>query len=240
MRSKESWWLSTFYSFCIQGIVRRALKEMKTTPQSGKAIDEYLHLALRLFTASSGAYDPLIRNFALLGKEKEVESTLVADFQAAQIAVQQPSWGVDGIESSSQYLKILFEDEGADLLSVPQTISKVDSADSQAQNHNSSLSLSQNLTQLPQYVKSGSWNFSPQLPPRSPRPETRPYRASSLSSVESISDMRPGPASPYTANTSSQVVPGDLCLDLGDYHQGKEGNKDGEKSSSRVLWLNTF
>ena len=159
MRSKESWWLSTFYSFCIQGIVRRALKELKTTPQSGKAIDEYLYLPLRLFTATSGAYDPLIRNFALPGKEKELELTLVADFQAAQIAVQQSSWSVNGIESSSQYLKNLFEDEGADLLSVPRTISKVDSADSQAQ-------------------------------------KTRPYRASSLSSVESISDMRAGPASP--------------------------------------------
>jgi hypothetical protein len=132
---------------------------LKTTPQSGKAIDEYLYLPLRLFTATSGAYDPLIRNFALPGKEKELELTLVADFQAAQIAVQQSSWSVNGIESSSQYLKNLFEDEGADLLSVPRTISKVDSADSQAQ-------------------------------------KTRPYRASSLSSVESISDMRAGPASP--------------------------------------------
>jgi hypothetical protein len=42
MRIKQSWWLSTFYSFCIQGIIQRALKELKVTLSSEKAVDEYL------------------------------------------------------------------------------------------------------------------------------------------------------------------------------------------------------
>ena len=123
MRIKQSWWLSTFYSFCIQGIIQRALKELKVTLSSEKAVDEYLRLAMRLFIARNGSFDPVTRHFASLAKEKQFES-LVADLRAAQVAVQQFSWSANGIGSSGDYLKDLFEDIGGSLISETKIISK--------------------------------------------------------------------------------------------------------------------
>ncbi|KAF4626905.1 hypothetical protein G7Y89_g11252 [Cudoniella acicularis] len=126
MRTKHNWWLSAFYSFCIQSFVRQSLMEMSILLRGriGRAADEYLHLAIRLFIASSGDYDPLVRGFAPGSKEKDFDHTLVADFQAAQVAVSQTSWKGDGITSSGQYLKKLFGDTGQDLLPGPATLLK--------------------------------------------------------------------------------------------------------------------
>lgn len=54
-------------SFCIQSVVRKALIQLWTSDESLpipediclNSIDQYLHLPVRLFVASSGSYNPL-------------------------------------------------------------------------------------------------------------------------------------------------------------------------------------
>jgi hypothetical protein len=116
--NKESWWLSVFYSFCIQGIVRRALVNLSSSHLDGRyhnVVKQYLHLAVRLFVASSGNYDPLIQNLSsnpsLLSTDNIVESPNTS-YRLAQVAVRRADWESLGIKSSAEYLKKLFEDNG--------------------------------------------------------------------------------------------------------------------------------
>ncbi|KAI0151363.1 hypothetical protein BJ166DRAFT_535826 [Pestalotiopsis sp. NC0098] len=62
----KKWWLATFYSLCIQAHVRNAMKfiEPQLNTQQKSSVERsstsaYLHLAVRLFSAVSPAYDPL-------------------------------------------------------------------------------------------------------------------------------------------------------------------------------------
>jgi hypothetical protein len=118
-RNRESWWLSAFYSFCIQGIVRRALIELtnaQTTGGNTNGVVEYLHLAIRLFVASSSTYDPLIQNLAPDRALQSTDSFTTADrehYKTAQLAVQQADWAWDGIYSTADFLKQLFGDDGS-------------------------------------------------------------------------------------------------------------------------------
>jgi hypothetical protein len=91
MRTKEGWWLSTFYSLCIQAIVQRVLLRLNknTSPSNELATRQYLHLAIRLFAASSGSYDPLMRDYASPNLTKDKESSTLLDFCATKAAVQQ-------------------------------------------------------------------------------------------------------------------------------------------------------
>ncbi|KAI9641952.1 hypothetical protein NHQ30_009821 [Ciborinia camelliae] len=119
MRSRI-WWLSEFYSLCIQGVIRQALilltsnrqGEVSKTAQSGPI--QYLHIAIRLFTVSSGKYDPLIQDwsseFAFPSMENVAPS--IEDYQNAQLATKQSEWRLKGIKKSETYLKKLFEDNG--------------------------------------------------------------------------------------------------------------------------------
>jgi hypothetical protein len=115
MRSK-SWRLSIFYSFCIQSIVRKALISLVGI---GGSIDaclrakQYLHLAVRLFIASSGIHDPLIRSFSAEAENlPDDEASRVEDYRLAQYASQQKKWPSIGVTSSADYLKYIFEDDG--------------------------------------------------------------------------------------------------------------------------------
>jgi len=118
MRSK-SWRLSIFYSFCIQSIVRKALINLVGI---GGSIDaclgakQYLHLAIRLFIASSGIHDPLMRSFSAEPENlPDDEASRVEDYILAQYASQQKKWSSIGIMSSADYLKYIFEDDGNDM-----------------------------------------------------------------------------------------------------------------------------
>ncbi|KAF5876817.1 putative r3h domain protein [Botrytis fragariae] len=51
----KTWWLSVFYSLVIQTLVRAFMKTIN------------LHLAVRLFIATSGAHDPLARSIPVQG-----------------------------------------------------------------------------------------------------------------------------------------------------------------------------
>jgi hypothetical protein len=118
MRSK-SWRLAIFYSFCIQSIVRKALINLVGI---GGSIDaclrakQYLHLAVRLFVASSGIHDPLMRSFSAEPENlPDEEASRVEDYRLAQYASQQKEWASIGVLSSADYLKYIFEDDGKDM-----------------------------------------------------------------------------------------------------------------------------
>jgi hypothetical protein len=118
---RKDWWLSAFYSFCIQSIVRRGLIELIGYRESnsilesdpkGMAVKQYLLLPLRLFVAISGTYDPLNKHSSP-NSPYESESHSDSDIKAAQHALKQDTWSSNGITSSIQYLQNIFEDSGA-------------------------------------------------------------------------------------------------------------------------------
>ncbi len=120
IRFKERWWLSAFYSLCIQGLVRRALLHLKPESHTNNETKQYLHLVIRLFGASSGTYDPLIRDYIICSKESD--SSIVEDFKAAQLSLHQYKWTSTGITGSVNYLKQLFEDKGECLRTTQTTL----------------------------------------------------------------------------------------------------------------------
>jgi hypothetical protein len=90
LRVKETWWLSTFYSFAIQGLIRKLIQQLSYAT-SYKSANQYLHLAIRLFIASSGYYDPLTRDYVTLTKGKNIDSSYISDLQEAKNVVDQNS-----------------------------------------------------------------------------------------------------------------------------------------------------
>ncbi|KAF7952257.1 uncharacterized protein EAE97_001754 [Botrytis byssoidea] len=117
------WWLSAFYSLCIQGVVRQALvllssndhNETSRIEKSSSA--QYLHIAIRLFSVSSGTHDPLIQDWSsqLAFSSAGIGAPSVEDYQNAQSAINQSQWKLQGINKSGNYLKRLFEDNGGPL-----------------------------------------------------------------------------------------------------------------------------
>ncbi|PQE24426.1 c2h2 finger domain containing protein [Rutstroemia sp. NJR-2017a BBW] len=132
LRSK-TWWLSAFYSFCIQGVIRQALRLLCSKPSKNKnktsipqaeeepAPKQYLHLGIRLFIASSGNHDPLTQDWSseFAFPSQADGAPKAADYQAAQSALKQSIWKTHGIKSSAEYLKKLFEDPGTEPLLEP-------------------------------------------------------------------------------------------------------------------------
>jgi hypothetical protein len=122
--NKQLWWLSTFYSLCIQSVVRRSLLKYiegttKASIQCSNAsllgTKEYLHLPVRLFIASSGTHDPLIKEPPLntnATSPQEEYQPQPEDHRDARCAVRSDIWRSRGITSSAQYLSSLFEDSG--------------------------------------------------------------------------------------------------------------------------------
>jgi hypothetical protein len=115
-----SWWLSTFYSLCIQSLVRKLLvvivdgQNNVSYSLNSVPAKQYLHIALRLFLASSGTYDPLVSSYTtddtkLLDPE---DAKRAEQYKAAQTAVQQATWTDQGITSTRDYLIGLFEADG--------------------------------------------------------------------------------------------------------------------------------
>jgi hypothetical protein len=128
-RSK-SWWLSAFYSLIIQSMVRTGLLQLTRTgasiyPTLGnhpvRRIQQYMHLGVRLFIASSGIRDPLMKDYSALPSSSQEEEQANRNYQAAQEATRRDSWGVHGIKSSADFLRTIFEDEGGPLEEPPKT-----------------------------------------------------------------------------------------------------------------------
>jgi hypothetical protein len=211
MRTKEGWWLSTFYSFCIQAIVRRVLLRLNknTSPSNELATRQYLHLAIRLFAASSGSYDPLMRDYASPNLTKDEESSTLSDFCAAKAAVQQTHWKWKAISSSAAYLKKLFEDDGEEL-ETGNILPKPDTPDEETVPLSSPC-----MHELPSpFIPRGEYSN----PNRHSNCQTtlacgtRLYRASSLSSVESANyissgkRISPGPPNPFTRPLGARPI----------------------------------
>ena len=131
MRNKKLWWLSVFYSLCIQSYVRKSLVALGSHPlgrvdsslradhslqQWGLA--QYLYVPIKLFTAVSGTYDPIKSGSSSTSSvPKVLQSSSGAavvlsneDLVIARTAVNQHDWEAKGIDSSFHYLKRIFED----------------------------------------------------------------------------------------------------------------------------------
>lgn len=87
------------------------MKDSQLCPS--RSIQSYLHLAVRLFIASSGNYDPL--RTSLNGSESQNlvnEGSEVDNFEMAKLSVQQSRWSSAGLDNSGDFLRRLFEDDG--------------------------------------------------------------------------------------------------------------------------------
>jgi hypothetical protein len=105
LTTRDGYWISTFYSFCIQATVRKLLQTLSrcTTPHRESALSaskQYLHLAINLFIASSGTYDPLTTDYSV------VEPGHVAGYE--DIFLLQQTLG-GPVQSSADYLRNIFE-----------------------------------------------------------------------------------------------------------------------------------
>jgi len=115
MRNKEPWWLSAFYSFCIQSFVKRALRVIKTSMADDRipGCEEYLRLPISLFIASSGLHDPLSfkgksGRYLFEGFAGDTEGPDLRDYKEAQIAVSRGDWEAQGIRGFVDYLMTIW------------------------------------------------------------------------------------------------------------------------------------
>jgi hypothetical protein len=112
-----NWWLSVFYSLWIQGFVRKVLceiaKDSNTPKSAGVPTDQYLYLAIRLFAARSGSYDPIFSSLDVEDNEKETTTTY--HIREARVGLESDSLVLRGIKSSANFLQKLFEDKGSPL-----------------------------------------------------------------------------------------------------------------------------
>jgi hypothetical protein len=117
LQSDRSWWLSAFYSLCIQSFVRKYLIDIVNGILCNNVLGtkRYLHVVLRLFLASSGGYDPIVSE----RPQESAQLTATEDnchidhIKLAQAAVEHHDWAERGIQSSRDYLSGLFEDDEA-------------------------------------------------------------------------------------------------------------------------------
>ena len=120
-KNKTDWFVSTFYSFCIQAFVRRALQKLSTYSHGASeamenffgfhipsfvkpalaASNSYLHLAIHLFIASNGSYDPLTVDYS------KVDEASPSEFQKDVTTLRQTLGAA--MTSSSEYLKKIYE-----------------------------------------------------------------------------------------------------------------------------------
>ncbi|KAE9369180.1 hypothetical protein N431DRAFT_345414 [Stipitochalara longipes BDJ] len=135
MRNKQQWWLSCFYSFCIQSLVKKLLLALETRQSDGGflACREYLQLPIKLFIAISSNHDPLVADIKKFGELElgrippNLHDEEEANYKVAQIAVDRCKWKADGVSGSAEYLRRLF----ANFEAVEQTKSTRQNADRQ-------------------------------------------------------------------------------------------------------------
>jgi len=123
LRNKRSWWLSTFYSFCIQSAVRKALialmRDLPAELHGERSIyaKQYLYLPIRLFIASSGSYDPVKSrdDWYFPDSNDSYDFPTGADYGEARLVVQFEEWASHGVSGSADHLRRIFEDTGDDV-----------------------------------------------------------------------------------------------------------------------------
>ncbi|KAM7195931.1 hypothetical protein V8F20_007296 [Naviculisporaceae sp. PSN 640] len=121
MRDRR-WWLSTFYSLCIQSYVRHSLlviekhlcfPDLDDVPAEDLTGTQYLHLAAVLFTAASAKYDPLLGGqyqYALTDNSVIPETSIPElHHSSVRAACEVDTWAETGIKSSYQFLRRLLQ-----------------------------------------------------------------------------------------------------------------------------------
>lgn len=114
LQNDRSWWLSVFYSLCIQSLVRINLNILISSIEDGKhhSLDEkfsapgtYLYPLLQLFEAASAEYDPITKE----EDEENLEPSARIHIKLAQMAINRKDWRLRNISSSYAYLRRLFQ-----------------------------------------------------------------------------------------------------------------------------------
>ena len=145
-----------FYSFCIQGLVRKILIDLSKLGCFPSKIDQFLYLPLLFFIAASGSYDPLIMDTV----QDNDGSPDAEDYRVTRKAVKQSDWMSMEIHGAGNYLKRLFDDDAE-------------------------FAIDASSVQIDQYMFSNSnhdnWFTTGQLTPSS-----KHQRTSSISSMSSI------------------------------------------------------
>jgi hypothetical protein len=105
------WWLAIFYSLCIQSLVRVNLIKLSERAQNSPLnLDRYsdaklyLHSFISLFEAASAEYDPITM-------EDDFLSGKMSEIILARIAVNPWNWEEQGIHSSYDHLRRIFDVE---------------------------------------------------------------------------------------------------------------------------------
>jgi len=79
-----------------------------TQPTLGATL--HLNLAVRLFIASSGKYDPLMRDYSIVSEHGlEDKAVCIKDYELAQYAAYQKEWQYFGIKNTEEFLSRLFD-----------------------------------------------------------------------------------------------------------------------------------
>lgn len=102
------WWLSIFYSLCIQSFVRVNLMKLSEHVQTSTQISDqwsdakaYLHSFISLFQAASAEYDPITM-------ADHLSPTEMNQITLARIAVNPWHWEEQGVYSSYDHLRRIF------------------------------------------------------------------------------------------------------------------------------------
>lgn len=129
MRTKL-WWLSMFYSLYIQSVVRKIIIVLEGQVHKAQSLEHdpkahnYLHIAIRLFIASAGGFDPLKQDsngqsHSNSTNREQIPST--RDYQNARVAFK---W--NEAETPATYLKRIFGDDESLLPVVSRSWPKTD------------------------------------------------------------------------------------------------------------------
>lgn len=117
LQNDRSWWLSVFYSLCIQSLVRINLNILISSIEDGKhqsandkfsGPETYLYPLLQLFEAASAEYDPITKE----EDEANLELSAKIHIKLAQMAINRNDWRRRDITSSYAYLRRLFQVDG--------------------------------------------------------------------------------------------------------------------------------
>ncbi|KAF4636462.1 hypothetical protein G7Y89_g1614 [Cudoniella acicularis] len=121
----RDWWLSVFYSLCIQSYVRKLLVALVShldfpgSREQRAATSQYLQVPVELFAAynnSGKKYDPLSYNLDMLFTSEDnllrKHSLTTEHAKVAQAAVYQKLWEQENIDGSYEYLRKQFEGDG--------------------------------------------------------------------------------------------------------------------------------
>lgn len=98
----KTWWIPTFCSLCVQGVVRKSLLDLADLAENSReCLEQYFRLVIRLFSALSLDYDPLIET-----QSQDFRTPSQIQFW---VAMGGRHWEEKGIKGSVAFVRGLFE-----------------------------------------------------------------------------------------------------------------------------------